>query len=92
MLCLHLLVESFRVSPDGPKIALIYRRENSRNGQFHAEVASLDAATGEMKTLTHNNAPELAVQWSPEGKMISYLAPSDTSSVWRPGSSGAGTT
>jgi len=75
----HLLIESFRVSPDGAKIALTYRRENARNGQFHAEVASVDAATGELKTLTHNNAPEMSVQWSPEGKMISYLAPSDTS-------------
>src|SRR5262249_37772522 len=28
---------------------------------------------------THNNAPEQSVQWSPEGKLLSYLAPSDTS-------------
>jgi len=74
-----LLIETFRVSPDGKRIALTYRRENSRNGQFHAEVAVVDAASGELKTLTHNNAPEMAVQWSPEGKMLSYLAPSDTS-------------
>jgi dipeptidyl aminopeptidase/acylaminoacyl peptidase len=74
----HLLVEGFRVSPDAKKIALTYRRENSRNGQFHAEIAVVDAASGELNTLTHNNAPEQNVQWSPEGKAISYLAPSDT--------------
>jgi dipeptidyl aminopeptidase/acylaminoacyl peptidase len=74
-----LLIDTFRVSPDGKKIALTYRRENSRNGQYHAEVAVIDAATGDVKTLTHNNAPEMAVQWSPEGKMVSFLAPNDTS-------------
>ena len=73
-----LLIENFRVSPDAKKIALTYRPENSRNGQFHAEVAVVDVATGALKTLTHNNAPETAVQWSPEGKMVSFLAPSDT--------------
>jgi dipeptidyl aminopeptidase/acylaminoacyl peptidase len=75
----RLLIENFRVSPDGRKIALTYRRENTRNGQYKAEVGVVDAASGELKTLTHNNAPEMAVQWSPEGKMLSYLAPSDSS-------------
>jgi dipeptidyl aminopeptidase/acylaminoacyl peptidase len=75
----NLLIESFRVSPDAKKIALIYRRENSRNGQFHAEVAVVDVSTGALTTVTHNNAPEQNVQWSPEGKVLSYLAPSDTS-------------
>jgi len=75
----RLLIESFRVSPDGSRIALTYRRENTRNGQYKAEVGVVDAAGGELKTLTHNNAPEMAVQWSPEGKMLSYLAPSDSS-------------
>jgi len=74
-----LLVESFRVSPDGRKIALTYRRENSRNGQYRAEVGVVDAASGELKTLTKNNAPETGIQWSPEGRMLSYLAPSDAS-------------
>jgi dipeptidyl aminopeptidase/acylaminoacyl peptidase len=74
-----LLIQSFRVSPDGKRIAVVYRRENSRNGQFHSEVAVVDATTGALTTVTHNNAPEQNVQWSPEGKVLSYLAPSDTS-------------
>jgi dipeptidyl aminopeptidase/acylaminoacyl peptidase len=74
-----LLIDSFRVSPDGRKIALIFRRENTRNGQYRAEVAVADATTGAIRTVTKNNAPEQNVQWSPEGKMLSYLAPSDTS-------------
>jgi dipeptidyl aminopeptidase/acylaminoacyl peptidase len=73
----RVLIENFRVSPDGKKLAVIYRRENSRNGQYHAEVAVVDAATGELKDLTHNNAPEQNVQWSPNGRLLSYLAPSN---------------
>jgi dipeptidyl aminopeptidase/acylaminoacyl peptidase len=73
------IIQSFRVSPDGTKIALVLRRENTRNGQYRAEVAVADIATGALRTVTKNNAPEENVQWSPEGKMLSYLAPSDTS-------------
>jgi dipeptidyl aminopeptidase/acylaminoacyl peptidase len=74
-----LLIESFRLSPDGKKIAMVFRTENSRNGQNRAEVAVVDAATGAYRTVTQNSAPEQDVQWSPEGKVLSYLAPSSTS-------------
>jgi dipeptidyl aminopeptidase/acylaminoacyl peptidase len=74
-----LLIESFRLSPDGKKIAMIFRRENTRNGQNLAEVAVVDMATGAHTSVTRNRAPEQNVQWSPEGKVLTYLAPSDTS-------------
>lgn len=74
----RLLIESFKPSPDGSKVALVYRLQNIRNHQNEAEIAVLNASTGELKTLTHNKAPEQNVQWSPEGKLLSYLAPSDT--------------
>jgi dipeptidyl aminopeptidase/acylaminoacyl peptidase len=74
-----LLIDNFRVSPDSSKIAVIYRRENTRNGQYRAEIAIVDAASGVMTDITHNNAPEQNVQWSPDGKTLSFLAPSDTS-------------
>jgi dipeptidyl aminopeptidase/acylaminoacyl peptidase len=74
-----LVLQGFRVSPDARRIAVVYRRENTRNGQYHAEIGVVDASTGALSTVTHNNAPEQNVQWSPEGKMLSYLAPSDTS-------------
>src|SRR5581483_3680127 len=73
----HVLIESFKPSPDGAKVALVYRAQNIRNHQNEAEVAVLTTATGDLKTLTHNKAPEQNVQWSPEGKLLSYLAPSD---------------
>lgn len=74
-----LLIESFRLSPDASKIAVIYRRENTRNGQYRAEIAVVDPATGAMTDITKNNAPEQNVQWSPDGKTLSFLAPSDAS-------------
>ena len=74
----HLLIESFRLSPADGRIAVVYRRENTRNGQYHAEVGVVDGSSGALSTVTHNNAPEQNVQWSPEGKLLSYLAPSDT--------------
>ncbi len=74
-----LLIEDFKTSPDAKKIAVIYRRENTRNGQFHAEVAVVDAETGALSDVTHNNAPEQSVQWSPDGTLLSFLAPSDAS-------------
>ena len=75
----HLLISGFRLSPDNQRIAITYRRENTRNGQYHAEVATVDADSGAITTLTKNDAPEMNVQWSPEGKMLSYLAPTNTS-------------
>jgi Tol biopolymer transport system component len=74
-----LLIESFRPSPDAQTIALTYRRENSRNGQFHIEVAVADAKSGTLKDLTNNQAPERTVRWTPDGSMISFLAPDDKS-------------
>ena len=74
-----LLIDSFRVSPDARSVAMIFRRDNTRNGQYRGEVAVVDVATGAQRMVTRNNAPEQNVQWSPEGKALSFLAPSDTS-------------
>jgi dipeptidyl aminopeptidase/acylaminoacyl peptidase len=73
----HLLISGFRLSPDSKRIAITYRRENTRNGQYHSEVATVDGDSGTIKTVTKNDTPETNVQWSPEGKMLSYLAPTN---------------
>jgi dipeptidyl aminopeptidase/acylaminoacyl peptidase len=70
-----LLIEDLSVAPDASKLAIVYRRENTRNGEFHAEVAVVDAATGAMTDVTHNDAPERNVQWSADGRWLAYLAP-----------------
>ena len=72
-----MLVGAFAPSPDGASVVFIYRTENTRNGQYHAEVAVADVATGVKRDLTKNEAPEGDVRWSPDGRTISFTAPSD---------------
>ena len=72
-----MLVGDFDVSPDAGRVAFTCRRENSRNGQWGSELAVVDVATGQMKDLTKNEAPESGVRWSPDGTTISFTAPSD---------------
>jgi dipeptidyl aminopeptidase/acylaminoacyl peptidase len=73
------MIESFRIAPDGRKLAINFRRENTRNGQNRGEIGVVDVATGAITAVTRNDAPEQNVQWSPEGKLLSYLAPSAAS-------------
>lgn len=71
-----LFISSFSPSPDGSRVAITYRRENTRNGEYLTEVAVVDVATGAMRDLTRNEAPERDVAWSPDGRLVSYKAPS----------------
>jgi dipeptidyl aminopeptidase/acylaminoacyl peptidase len=75
----RLLIGDFKPSPDGKRIALIHRPDNRRNAQYLAEVAVLDVASGELKDLTKNQAPEQNVAWSPDGSQVTFVAPSDAS-------------
>jgi len=70
-------VGRFAPSPDGRRVAFTYRLDNARNDQFHTEIAIIDVETGERHDLTDNEAPENDVQWSPDGSLISFTAPSD---------------
>jgi dipeptidyl aminopeptidase/acylaminoacyl peptidase len=72
-----LIISSFDPSPDGSRIAIVARRENTRNGIDLSEVYLMDAGTGTLTRLTNNLAPESDVQWAPDGKRLAYLAPDD---------------
>lgn len=71
----QLLLRDLFPSPDGREVAVIYRRENTRNGEYLSEVAVVDVAGGTLRDLTKNEAPERSVRWSPDGRWVSYLAP-----------------
>lgn len=75
----RLLIQDFKPSPDGRRVAVVHRPDNQRNTQYRAEVAVIDASTGALKNLTTNEAPERSVAWSPDGSHVSFEAPSDRS-------------
>ncbi len=72
-----LLIQDFKPAPDGRRIAVIHRPDNRRNSQYLAEVAVIDVASGELRNLTKNEAPEQNVVWSPDGSQVTFVAPSD---------------
>lgn len=71
------LINGLGVSPDGKQVALHARRENQRNNGNLSEIHVVDLATGAISRLTDNRAPESQVQWSPDGKSLSYVAAHD---------------
>jgi dipeptidyl aminopeptidase/acylaminoacyl peptidase len=73
----QLLIDSFKPSPDGRRIAVVHRPDARRNTQYLAEVAVIDAGSGTLTNLTKNEAPESRVAWSPDGMRVTYVAPSD---------------
>jgi dipeptidyl aminopeptidase/acylaminoacyl peptidase len=75
----QLLIQEFKASPDGRHVAVIHRPDNRRNTQYLAEVAVIDVATGELRNLTNNEAPEQRLAWSPDGSQVTFIAPSDRS-------------
>lgn len=75
------VVGDFAASPDGGRVAFTFRTEDHRNDAFRSEVALVDVSDGEVRRLTHNEAPESGLAWSPDGKTLTYLAP-DTA-TWR---------
>jgi dipeptidyl aminopeptidase/acylaminoacyl peptidase len=71
------IVTDFAPSPDGKRLAYIARPNNRRNFQNLADVYVLDLAANTTTRLTNNEAPEMRIDWSPDGTAVSYLSPSD---------------
>lgn len=70
-------IGSFDVAPDGARIAFTARTENRRNQQYLSEIHLLDVASGAVRTLTDNRAPEGRLTWAPDSRRLAYEAPSD---------------
>ena len=71
------LIGSWDLSPDGERIALTARTRNRRNDAFLTEIHLVDVATGALRRLTDNQAPEGGVSWAPNGSAILYTAADD---------------
>lgn len=69
-------VSSFAASPDGQSIAFVARTENRRNQGNQTEIYLLERASGDIRQLTDNEAPESGVRWLPDGSRIVFTATS----------------
>jgi dipeptidyl aminopeptidase/acylaminoacyl peptidase len=69
-------------SPDGKRIAFAARSTPKLADLLTTEVYVIDAQPGpdhkEPRRLTNNDRAESAIAWSPDGRMVSFLATSDT--------------
>ncbi len=75
----HRMVGEVAPSPDGKYVAITVRSENHRNDDYRSEVALVDVSDGEIRRITHNEAPESDLAWSSDGAILSWMAP-DTAS------------
>ena len=71
----NLRIGEFAVAPGAERVAYTHRGENRRNDGHLSEIALLDVATGEVRDLTDNEAPEGSLAWSPDGTRLSFGAP-----------------
>jgi dipeptidyl aminopeptidase/acylaminoacyl peptidase len=71
------LISDFVPSPDAKRIAYTSRPTNQRNKQNLSEVFIVSADAGDPVQLTKNEAPENNIAWAPDGKAVTYIAPSD---------------
>ncbi len=69
------IIGDFAVSPVGDRIAFTYRTENFRNKGYLSEIALVAVEGGEIRDLTENRAPESRLDWSPDGRTLTFVAP-----------------
>ncbi len=69
------IVGEFAVSPEGDRVAYTFRTENRRNDGHLSEIALVDVASGEVRVLTDNDAPESGLTWAPDGRALLFRAP-----------------
>jgi dipeptidyl aminopeptidase/acylaminoacyl peptidase len=71
-------IGSFDVSPDGKRIAYVTNHTGVPSDDAKAEVVVLDLSDGTTRPLTRGRGGgEDMARWSPDGKRIAFVAPSD---------------
>lgn len=71
------ILADWEAAPDGERIALVARTENRRNDADKNEIHILDLASGELRRLTDNHAPEGGISWAPDGSGFLFAAADD---------------
>lgn len=70
----NLRISQFEIRPNGAQIAFTSREENRRNQSNQSEIYLYNIADSTITQLTQNAAPESNMKWSPDGKLISFMA------------------
>jgi dipeptidyl aminopeptidase/acylaminoacyl peptidase len=73
----RLLIGGWEPSPDSRRVVITRRPDGARNGQYRSEIAIVEVATGDLRALTSNEAPESDPLWSPDGSWIAFQAPAE---------------
>ena len=63
-----------QISPDGKTIAVTISRANLKDDRWDPEIAFIDIATRQLRTMTHDRLGIGSVRWSPSGDRVAYLA------------------
>lgn len=71
------MIGDFVPAPDAGRVVYTSRPNNQRNQQNLSEVFIVTVASATSTQLTKNEAPENNIAWAPDGKAVTYLAPSD---------------
>jgi dipeptidyl aminopeptidase/acylaminoacyl peptidase len=70
-------IGDFEPSPDGTRVVYTSRPTNQRNRQNLSEVFIVSSDGSTTTQLTKNEAPENNIAWAPDGRAVTYIAPSD---------------
>lgn len=77
-------LSSPRISPDGKSIAVVVTRADVAKNKWLSELILVDAATGAMRTLTHDRKGVSNARWSPSGNQLAFLAADGTGKDAKP--------
>ncbi|MCB0115720.1 MAG: PD40 domain-containing protein, partial [Caldilineaceae bacterium] len=63
-----------QISPDGTRVAWVRTWMDADENRYRANIWITDLASGESQALTHGTNQDTMPRWSPDGKLLAYLA------------------
>jgi dipeptidyl aminopeptidase/acylaminoacyl peptidase len=73
-----------QIAPDGKSIVVVVGRANYEENRYDADVVSIDVATGNQRTLTHECRSLSHPRFSPNGDRLAFLASATVASGQQP--------
>ncbi|HEY3138427.1 MAG TPA: S9 family peptidase [Blastocatellia bacterium] len=73
-----------QIAPDGKSIVVVVGRANYEENRYDAELVSIDVATGNQHTLTHERRSLSHPRFSPNGDRLAFLASAAVASGQQP--------